>query len=212
MGKAQTKTATRRGHAGFLQSSLAGSNGCLRCIIGVRLPRISRQQMIRPIAPLVIVVAMVVSGGSLEAQRPLGTWELLSRTDSSAAGVQPADGPLGADPIAWIIYDRRGHVAAQLMARDRGRSAATSPTSLPPDPNNSAASSGYDAYFGTYEVDSVDHSITHHLLAALSPADVGRTLKRTFLMRGDTLLLSFTTRRADGTSVSRRLVWRRIAP
>jgi hypothetical protein len=69
--------------------------------------------------------------------------------DSSAAGVQPADGPLGADPIAWIIYDPRGHVAAQLMARDRTKPAATTPTVSPPDPNNSAASGGYDAYFGT---------------------------------------------------------------
>ncbi|MEI6741484.1 MAG: amidohydrolase family protein, partial [Gemmatimonadaceae bacterium] len=31
-------------------------------------------------------------------QAPLGTWRLVSRTDSSSRGVEPADGPLGADP------------------------------------------------------------------------------------------------------------------
>jgi lipocalin-like protein len=166
----------------------------------------------RPIVAGAMALAVLAWGGRLSAQAPLGTWQLLSRTDSSAAGVQPADGPLGADPIAWIIYDTRGHVAAQLMARDRTKPAVSTPTVSPPDPNNSAASGGYDAYFGTYEVDAARHTVTHHLLAALSPGDVGRTLRRSFFLRGDTLIIAFDTRRVDGTSVTRRVVWRRIAP
>jgi hypothetical protein len=166
----------------------------------------------RPIIGATTALATLIWSGGLSAQAPLGTWQLLSRTDSSAAGVQPGDGPLGADPIAWIIYDSRGHVAAQLMARDRTKAATLTPTAAPPDPNNSSASGGYDAYFGTYEVDVAQHTITHHLLAALSPGDVGRTLKRTFFIRGDTLLIAFDTRRVDGTPVTRRVVWRRVAP
>ena len=168
--------------------------------------------MMRPIVAAATALAMLVWGGRLSAQAPLGTWQLLSRADSSAAGVQPADGPLGADPIAWIIYDTRGHVAAQLMARDRTKPAVTTPTTSPPDPNNSTTSGGYDAYFGTYEVDAARHTVTHHLLAALSPGDVGRTLTRRFLVRGDTLIIAFDTRRGDGTPVTRRVVWRRVAP
>lgn len=163
-------------------------------------------------AAATVALAVLVASGRLSAQAPLGTWELLSRTDSSTAGVQPADGPLGADPIAWIIYDTRGHVAAQLMARDRTKSARTTTSVSAPDPNNSAASGGYDAYFGTYEVDAARHTVTHHLLAALSRGDVGRTLKRSFFVRGDTLIISFDTRRVDGTAVTRRLAWRRVAP
>ena len=168
--------------------------------------------MMRLIAAVITALAVVGRASRVEAQSVLGTWQLLSRMDSSVAGVQPADGPLGPDPVAWLIYDGRGHVSAQLMARDRASSATTSPTAAAPDPNNSAASGGYDAYFGTYEVDSVQHTITHHLLAALSPADVGRTLRRTFLSRGDTLIIRFDARRVDGTPVTRLLVWRRIAP
>ena len=98
------------------------------------------------------------------------------------------------------------------MARDRTKPAVTTPTVSPPDPNNSAASGGYDAYFGTYEVDAARHTVTHHLLAALSPGDVGRTLTRRFFLRGDTLIIAFDTRRVDGTPVTRRVVWRRVAP
>jgi len=142
------------------------------------------------------------------AQAPVGTWTLVSRTDSSARGVEPADGPLGADPIAWISYDTRGHVQAQLMARDRARAAASAP-SMVSDPNNSAASGGYDAYFGTYQVDAVAGTVTHRLIGALSAGDVGRTLTRHFVVAGDSLLIWFEARRTDGSPVIRRLRWRR---
>lgn len=143
------------------------------------------------------------------AQAPIGTWELISRTDSSAAGVQPADGPLGADPIAWISYDARGHVQAQLMARDRAKAAqAAAPSAA--DPNNSAASGGYDAYFGTYVIDAKAGTVTHHLTGALTAGDVGRTLTRHFARNGDEMVIWFEARRADGAVVVRRLRWRKI--
>jgi hypothetical protein len=143
---------------------------------------------------------------------PLGTWELISRTDSSAAGVRPADGPLGSDPVAWITYDDQGHVSAQLMARQRGAVTGAPVATTVRDPNNSAASGGYDAYFGTYAIDLVTHTVTHHLIGALSPADVGRTLTRHYRVDGDVLLIWFEARRDDGTPVTRRLLWKRIAP
>ena len=164
-----------------------------------------------PATALILAFAVLAIAVPVQAQALVGTWQLLSRTDSSTAGVQPADGPLGADPVAWIIYDAKGHVAAQLMARDRTKGAAvTPPTAL--DPNNSAARGGYDAYFGTYELDAATHTVKHHLLGALSPGDVGRTLKRSYRLSGDTLTISFDAKRVDGAAVVRRLVWRRVAP
>ncbi|MDQ8159430.1 MAG: lipocalin-like domain-containing protein [Gemmatimonadota bacterium] len=159
------------------------------------------------VASLLALLAIVPSAG---AQAPIGTWTLVSRTDSSAAGVQPADGPLGADPIAWISYDAQGHVAAQLMARDRTRGPVVPTPPALRDPNNSAASDGYDAYFGTYVIDAAAGIVRHQLLGALSPADVGRTLQRHFLLRGDTLLIWFDARHTDGAAVTRRLLWRRL--
>lgn len=156
-----------------------------------------------------IIASLFAVATRLQAQAPIGTWELVSRTDSSAAGVQPADGPLGADPIAWISYDRRGHVQAQLMARDRSR-AAPSPAPVANDPNNSAASGGYDAYFGTYVIDAARGTVTHHLTGALTAGDVGRTLTRHFVRRGDEIVIWFEARRTDGAVVVRRLKWKKI--
>jgi hypothetical protein len=77
------------------------------------------------------------------------------------------------------------------------------------DPNNSAASGGYDAYFGTYAIDGATGTVTHHLVGALTPADVGRTLTRRFALEGASLVIWFEARRTDGTPVIRRLRWRR---
>lgn len=133
-----------------------------------------------------VIAALTVTAIPLAAQAPIGTWTLVSRTDSSARGVEPADGPLGADPIAWISYDTHGHVQAQLMA-----------------------SGGCDAYFGTYLIDTVAGTVTHRLIGALSAGDVGRTLTRHVVLAGDSLLIWFEARRTDGSPVIRRLRWRR---
>jgi len=155
-----------------------------------------------------VIAVLTGTAVPVAAQAPIGTWTLVSRTDSSARGVEPADGPLGADPIAWISYDTRGHVQAQLMARDRTRG-AVSDVSASADPNNSAASGGYDAYFGTYRIDAAAGTVTHRLIGALSAGDVGRTLTRHFVLAGDSLLIWFEARRTDGSPVIRRLRWRR---
>src|SRR4026208_2344884 len=101
-----------------------------------------------------VLVGLAVPNGK-SAQVPqtslVGTWRLLSRTDREGGHVMPADGPLGADAVGLLGYGAH-HVSAQLMARRRD-SAATNAPSPPtvPDPNNSAATGGYDAYFGRYE-------------------------------------------------------------
>lgn len=147
--------------------------------------------------------------------RFVGSWRLEARTDSSARGVEPADGPLGARPIALLFYDAAGNVSAQLMAPDRGagavpkRTAPRRQSGSAVDPNNSAASDGYDAYFGRATFDEKAGTVTHELVGALSPADVGRRLVRHVAFRGDTLVLSFDTKRGDGRVVTRRLFWLR---
>ncbi len=145
------------------------------------------------------------------SSRLVGTWQLLSRTDSSMSGVLPADGPLGPDPLAILVYDNAGNVSAQLMSRHRSGTAGSERAATPLDSNNSSASGGYDAYFGRYAVDSAAGTVTHELLGALAPEDVGRRLPRHYDLVADTLTLSFETRRTDGQLVHRRLRWQRVA-
>lgn len=140
----------------------------------------------------------------------VGSWTLVSRLDSGTTGTLPADGALGADPIAFLTYDTFGNVSAQLMARRRTADTPKPVVATQSDPNNSAPSGGYDAYFGHYTVDVASGTVTHELLGALAPADVGRRLTRHFELDGDVLQLWFETTRADGTPVRRTLTWNRV--
>jgi hypothetical protein len=137
-----------------------------------------------------------------------GTWELLSRIDADAEGREHPEPALGADPVAWLIYDHRGHFAAQFMKRDRGTPAPDGPAGAR---NNSRAQGGYDAYFGTYTVDDVAGTVTQRLLGALSGDNVGMTLTRAMDVDGDRLVIRLETAAWDGAPVTRTLTWRRIA-
>ena len=138
----------------------------------------------------------------------VGTWRLESRIDRTSDGREPIEPSLGKDPVSLLTYDSRGNVSAQLMRRDR--SEPSPQASTPPDPNNSTAQGGYDAYFGTYSISG--GTVTHVLGAALDPKDVGRHLTRNFRLKGDELTIFFAARGGDGSDVTRTLTWRRVAP
>src|SRR5512138_1583179 len=110
--------------------------------------------------------------GSL-AMRLRGSWELVSRIDRNRDGQERGEPSLGSDPIAFIVFDAAGRFAAQFMKRDRA-SAVDAPNAS----NNSRARGGYDAYFGTYEVDEASASVKTRLMAALAPESVGQVYTR----------------------------------
>jgi hypothetical protein len=163
--------------------------------------------------------AAAVRNGSVRHAAPaafVGTWTVVSRVDRTADGRESVDPSLGRDPVALLVYDAAGHVSAQLMRRTgRSSAGAASPSAAAaaavPDANNSAALGGYDAYFGTYVVDTVQHTVTHRLEGALNPADVGRALTRRYRFDGAELVLEFDARGADGQPVVRTLRWRRAS-
>jgi hypothetical protein len=138
-----------------------------------------------------------------------GTWELVSRVDHNAAGHVVPEPSLGSDPIGYLIYDTKGHVSVQMMARHR--SSDTTIITSPSQANNLAHVGGYDAYFGRYEVDAKAGTVTHILDGAISPADVGRRLTRRFHVEGNTLTISFEPGRSESPRLTRTLVWRRVS-
>jgi hypothetical protein len=143
------------------------------------------------------------------ATQLIGTWQLLSREDRTAAGERRIDPSLGANPVAILIYDAAGNFAAQFMKRDRSTTevSATRQAST----NNSAAINGYDAYFGQYTVDEASGSVTQVLEGSLSPGDVGKTVTRDIRVDGDTLTIELATKSGDGEPVTRTLTWHRSA-
>jgi Lipocalin-like domain len=135
----------------------------------------------------------------------VGTWKLLSREDMTLNGERRTEPILGCDPLAFLMYDAVGHFAAQFMKRDRTSVVQAASTS-----NNSGAINGYDAYFGRYTV-SNENTVTQELIGALSPADVGKVVTRTFLVEGNELIISLHATASDGQPVTRTLRWERVA-
>jgi lipocalin-like protein len=141
------------------------------------------------------------------AVRLQGSWELSSRIDRAQNGEQREEPSLGSDPIAFLVFDKAGHFAAQFMKRDRTRVDDGPATAS----NNSRARGGYDAYFGSYSVDEATGAVTTRLVAALSPENVGQVFTRYMRVEGDTLTLELDTTTAAGEPVRRTLRWRRVA-
>jgi hypothetical protein len=137
----------------------------------------------------------------------IGTWELLSREDLTHAGERRSEPSLGSDPLALLFFDQQGHFAAQFMKRDRGAAPEAQP--VDPAPNNSRSRGGYDAYFGTYQVDDSLGRVTTRLVGALSPENVGQVFVRAMSVAGDELTIRLDTLATSGEAVVRTLRWRR---
>lgn len=145
------------------------------------------------------------------ASQLIGTWRLLSRETTTSSGERIEDPGLGARPMGYLIYDNTGHVAVQLMRENRAASEMENCGSRrTKGQNNVSIFCGYDAYFGTYTLDETRGAVTHHLEGALSPDDVGKDVRRSFVISDDRLTITFSTTSAAGLPVKRTLVWERV--
>ena len=135
-----------------------------------------------------------------------GTWRLLSRIDKTRDGEIIPEASLGSDPVAILFYDPKGNMSVQIMKRTRNDNTAI--ISANQDSGNSAAFNGYDAYFGTYSVDTLNHQVKHRVQGAIDPKDIGKELIRNYSISEDTLFLWFSTLNAN-FKVTRTLTWAR---
>jgi Lipocalin-like domain len=148
------------------------------------------------------------------AQTMVGIWRLVSREDYDESGSLVIDPMLGAEPLGILSFSRT-HFAAQFMRRDRESDAAPRQTQAPPaavvsNANNSAASNGYDAYFGTYTLDAPAGLVTVRLVGALTPANIGLTLTRELRVAASHLYIRLATNTAEGVPITRTLVFERL--
>lgn len=144
----------------------------------------------------------------------VGSWSRVSRVTTGVDGSVLNDAGLSATPTGILVYDRSGHVAAQLSRPGRtvAMLADECQDAQKVKGTNDTAQTilGYDAYFGTYTVNVQDGIVTHHLESAIFPGDIGKSITRRFTLSGDTLKISFNTRLRDQTPVTRTLVWKRM--
>jgi hypothetical protein len=137
-----------------------------------------------------------------------GVWWLLSREDYTKNGERRIDPVMGADPIGILAY-AKDHFTAQFMKSNRDGSAPRQPVHS--GQNNTVASEGYDAYFGTYMVDEETGKVAHTLIGSVTPANIGITVSRDLRANGDQLIIQLDTTTPDGEPITRTLTWKRIS-
>jgi len=127
------------------------------------------------------VSAMAQSGGQhsggYEAirERFIGAWRMAWLEEPDAAGSVHR-----ADCTGSLVYTGDGHMSVQVMYRN------------PPAGSNAApvqySQGGYEASFGSYEIDDV-HTFTFHVEGALVRALIGKDLKRVYEFSGNQLIV-----------------------
>jgi hypothetical protein len=112
-------------------------------------------------------------------ERFVGAWRLVSLE---------APGPDGkihkADSTGLFVFTRDGHLSVQVMDRNPASQAAAGPEQY--------SLSGYEATFGTYEVDENAHTFTFHVEGALVRTLIGKDLPRSFEFSGQQLIVKST--------------------
>jgi Lipocalin-like domain len=112
-------------------------------------------------------------------ERFVGAWRLVSLE---------APGPDGkiqkANSTGMFVFTRDGHASVQVMERNPPPQAAAGPGQY--------SQGGYEATFGTYEVDESAHTFTFHVEGALVRNLIGKDLPRSFEFAGKQLIVKST--------------------
>jgi hypothetical protein len=114
------------------------------------------------------------AGGDSAQEKLIGAWHLVSLGEPGADGkVKSLAGLKGT-----LIYTRDGHMSVQIM--------------YPPSESalsNDYVKNGYEASFGSYEVNEESHTVTHHVQGSITPGLVAKDLTRMYELSGGRLII-----------------------
>ena len=113
----------------------------------------------------------------------VGAWRLAWLEEEGA------DGKIHrADCTGLLVYTRDGHMSVQVMYRNPQAAAQQEKSPAPVQ----YAQGGYEASFGTYQVDERAHTFTYHVDGALVRTLIGQDLPRAFDFSGKQLIIKST--------------------
>ena len=116
-------------------------------------------------------------GGSSDRESLIGAWHLVSLLEPGPDG-RPSTVP-GLE--GSLTYTRDGHMSVQIMY-------PKSQASL----SNDYVLNGYEASFGSYEINEAAHTLTHHVQGSITPGLVGKDLTRVYHLSGRRLTVNST--------------------
>ena len=95
-------------------------------------------------------------------------------------------------PKGELIYTRDGHMSVQLMY--------PKPAGVP---SNEYVRDGYEASFGSYDIDEATHTLTHHIQGSITgDLLVGKDLRRIYRLTADGRLIIRSSRPEEHWSVT----------
>jgi Lipocalin-like domain len=104
-------------------------------------------------------------------ERFVGAWRL-ARLETEGA-----DGKVHrADSTGLLVFTRDGHMSVQVMERNPQPQTAAGPEQY--------SQGGYEASFGTYQIDESTHTFTFYVEGALVRTLIGKDLPRAFEFSG----------------------------
>src|SRR5260370_14406904 len=133
-----------------------------------------------------------------ERKEFIGVWKLTSGVAKHEV-TGSVRYPWGKSPVGRLSYDEAGRVYAQLMnpdrrtvggAADRGSASAIGSASAE---DMREMLTGFNAYFGTFDIDESSKTVIHHLQSALIPSWVGSDQRRHYEFSGKSELFILNT-------------------
>jgi len=128
------------------------------------------------------------AGHGSAREQLIGAWRLV-HIDVPGADGKPMDIP---QPTGMLIYTRDGHMSVQLMYPKSAGALS-----------NEYVLNGYEASFGSYDLDEAKHTVTHHVQGSVTrDLLVGKDLPRVYEFTGDGHLIIRSTRPDEHWSVT----------
>lgn len=137
----------------------------------------------------------------------IGTWNLIS-----TLSMRQSDGevkyPFGKQPVGQLMYDSAGNMSVVIMRPERPRSSINDKSQATNEEIKSAFN-GFEAYFGTYEIDEEKAIVSHKIEGSLFPNWEGMTQTRFAEFSGNQLTLKTPPMPYGGETITGTLVWER---
>jgi Lipocalin-like domain len=112
-------------------------------------------------------------------ERFVGAWRLASLEQKGA------DGKIHkSEPVGLLVFTHDGHISVQVMDRN--------PQAQTPAGPEQYSRGGYEASFGTYQIDESARTFTFHVEGALVRTLIGKDLPRAFELSGKQLIVKST--------------------
>ena len=114
-----------------------------------------------------------------EQSRFVGAWRLVWLEEPDANGTVHK-----ADCTGLLVFTLDGHMSVQVMYRNLQGGGQGGPVQY--------AQGGYEASFGTYQIDESAHTFAFHVEGAMVRSLLGKDLPRTYELSGNQLIVKST--------------------